>query len=402
MLTAMVIIKPVQNGDAFPNNPLRWADTDKDGYADQDDAFPNDNTQWNDTDGDGYGDNANGTNPDAFPNDPTQHADRDGDGYGDNPLGMNADAFPSDTTQWADTDGDGYGDNPTGQQPDQFPENPTQYIDEDGDGLGDNQSGTKVDPSLNDADNDGYTDDVDILPNLASPGDLDNDGVLDEEDAFPADFREFKDSDGDGEGDNADVDDDNDGWTDIDEIRQGSDPFSSSIQPVEGFELIIPGTQVSLGAWDIIGIFTGVPLAAWIGLGLMTRTSRGRRFESALDEAKSLEELNQIAVEYETALMWKMLGPHQGLRLERMRTEIERDKFANQLKSLLTSILLVNKLTDAQPIPTSSPAGSAGPPDATVKTQKTDENGYEWYTSGDGKNWYRKQGSTDEWVEFSK
>ena len=30
-------------------------------------------------------------------------------------------------------------------------------------------------------------------------------------------------SDGDGEGDNADVDDDNDGWTDIDEIRQGSD-----------------------------------------------------------------------------------------------------------------------------------------------------------------------------------
>ncbi len=365
------------NGDAFPNNPLRWADTDKDGYADQDDAFPNDNTQWNDTDGDGYGDNANGTNPDAFPNDPTQHADRDGDGYGDNPLGMNADAFPSDTTQWSDQDGDGYGDNPTGQQPDQFPENPTQYIDEDGDGLGDNQSGTEADPSLNDADNDGYTDDVDILPNLASPGDLDNDGVLDEDDAFPADFREFKDSDDDGEGDNADVDDDNDGWTDIDEIRQGSDPFSSSVQPVEGFELIIPGTQVSLGAWDIIGIFTGVPLAAWIGLGLMTRTSRGRRFESALDEAKSLEELNQIAAEYETALMWKMLGPHQGLRLERMRTEIERDKFAEQLKSL------PKIKTDAEPLMTATagsthaPAEASGPPDASVEAQKTDENGYE-------------------------
>ena len=53
------------------------------------------------------------------------------------------------------------------------------------------------------------------------------------------------------------------------------------------------GRWVSLGAWDIIGIFTGVPLAAWIGLGLMNRTSRGRRFESALGEAKSLEELNQ-------------------------------------------------------------------------------------------------------------
>ena len=33
--------------------------------------------------------------------------------------------------------------------------------------------------------------------------------------------------------------------------------------------------------------------------------------------------------------------------------------------------------------------------------QFTDENGYEWYTSDDGKNWYRKQGSTDEWIEFS-
>jgi len=239
------------------------------------------------------------------------------------------------------------------------------------------------------------------LPNLASPGDLDNDGVLDEDDAFPADFREFKDSDDDGEGDNADVDDDNDGWTDLDEIREGSDPFSSSVQPVEGFELILPGTQVSLGAWDLIGIFTGVPLAAWIGLGLMTRTSRGRRFEGALDEAKSLDELNQIAAEYETALMWKMLGPHQGLRLERMRTEIERDKFADQLKSLPEIKTDAEPLMTATAASTPAPAEASGPPDTSVEAQKTDEKGYEWYTSSDGKNWYRTQGSTEEWVEFS-
>ena len=159
---------------------------------------------------------------------------------------------------------------------------------------------------------------------------------------------------------------------------------------------------MSLGAWDIIGIFTGVPLAAWIGLGLMTRTSRGRRFENALDDAKSLDELNQIAAEYESALMWKMLGPHQGLRLERMRTEIERDKFADQLKSLPDIKNTSEQTMDAQPIPTSATAVSAGPPDPTVKAQKTDENGYEWYTSEDGKNWYRKLGSTEEWVEFSK
>ena len=30
-----------------------------------------------------------------------------------------------------------------------------------------------------------------------------------------------------------------------------------------------------------------------------------------------------------------------------------------------------------------------------------DENGYEWITAEDGKNWYRAQGSKDDWVEFS-
>ena len=262
---------------------------------------------------------------------------------------------------------------------------------------------------MNDADNDGYTDDVDILPNLASPGDLDNDGFLDDEDAFPDDFREYKDSDADGEGDNADVDDDNDGWTDLDEIRDGSDPFSSSVQPVEGFEIIIPGSKVSLGAWDIIGILTGLPLAGWISIGLLTRGNRGRRFEGALDEAKSLEELNQIAAEYESALMWKMLGPHQGLRLERMRTEIERDKFVEQAKALPSIKTDADPLTTPPPGSIAEPAesegekgiGTAGPPDATVEAQKTDENGYEWYTDSNEINFYRTAGSGNDWQEFN-
>ena len=84
-----------------------------------------------------------------------------------------------------------------------------------------------------------------------------------------------------------------------------------------------------------------------------------------------------------------------------MRTEIERDKFADQLKSL------PDIKTDAEPLiaaPAASapaPAAASGPPDASVEAQKTDENGYEWYTSDDGKNWYRTQGSNEEWVEFS-
>ena len=30
-----------------------------------------------------------------------------------------------------------------------------------------------------------------------------------------------------------------------------------------------------------------------------------------------------------------------------------------------------------------------------------DDEGYEWITSGDGRNWYRTLGTTEEWVEYS-
>ena len=128
-----------------------------------------------------WGDNALGIGADKFPDDATQWSDIDGDGYGDNPLGNNPDLFITDATQWADRDGDGYGDNPQGRLYDLFPDNPTQWEDADEDGLGDNQSGTDADPFLNDFDNDGFNDSIDILPKLASPGDLDADGCLDEE-----------------------------------------------------------------------------------------------------------------------------------------------------------------------------------------------------------------------------
>ena len=179
-------------------------------------------------------------------------------------------------------------------------------------------------------------------------------------------------------------------------------------QPIEGFDIIIPSTQISLGAWDIIGVLTGVPLGLWICAGLLTRTQRGRKYEEELDEADNIEDLNFVASKYENSLMWKMIGPHQALRLERMRTEIERDKFTDRLKSLP----VINK--DAGPLiatpsgTTSAPAESVkeseteiGPPDATMKAQKTDENGYEWYTDSNGKDFYRHTGSGEDWQEFN-
>ena len=68
------------------------ADTDGDGIVDAGDAVPDDPDEWLDSDGDGVGDNAD---PDDD-NDGTEDAE---------------DAFPFDPDEWADIDGDGIGDN---------------------------------------------------------------------------------------------------------------------------------------------------------------------------------------------------------------------------------------------------------------------------------------------------
>ena len=336
-------------GDAFPNDPTRHSDSDRDGIDDGYDAFPYDPTQTEDRDGDGMGDNPMGIGADKFPDDVSQWGDIDGDGYGDNQNGTNPDAFPTDATQWSDADGDGYGDNPAGRLYDLFPENPTQWLDEDGDGFGDNQSGTDADPYLNDLDNDGYNDSIDILPRLSSPGDLDNDGCMDEEDVFPTNSLECLDTDGDGIGNNADADDDNDGWTDADEGREGTDALNPNDTPVDSFEIVIPGTSVGLGAWDLIGMFGGIPVFAWLAFGFVTRNTRCSRFEQELENANSREELEGVALRWEFSLMLRMIGPHQGIRLERIRSELD-DRFENAENLMLSEELEPMTEVDQTPL----------------------------------------------------
>ena len=393
-------------GDSFPNDPLEWKDSDDDGLGDNTDMFPYDPTQTEDRDGDGMGDNPMGIGADKFPDDPTQWGDIDGDGHGDNQTGTNPDKFITDATQWADRDGDGYGDNPQGRLYDMFPDNPTQWKDVDEDGLGDNQSGTNADPSLNDFDNDGYNDSIDPLPKLSSPGDLDNDGVFDINDIFPEDAREWSDYDGDGEGDNADTDDDNDGWADTEEVRLGTDPFGAGDVPVDSFEIVIPGTAVGLGAWDLIGMFGGIPLAFWIGFGFATRNGRTAKYEALLREAQTRDELEGVARMWEYSLMLRMLGPHQGIRLERLRAELD-DKF-EAMNQTLSSVennefdqtqMVIQEMNDTEKqIP--ELVSHSDYPSIEDIAQKTDENGYEWFTAQDGTNFYRTIGSQTEWMEL--
>ena len=412
--------------DAFPQDPSKWQDTDGDGVDDDNDEFPNDATQQTDADGDGWGDNLQGTNADKFPYDSTQWLDIDGDGYGDNPNGTAADAFPTDPTQWLDSDGDGFGDNRAGRNGDQFPADPTQWIDEDGDGLGDNQTGNNPDPSLSDYDNDGYNDTIDPLPLFPSPGDLDNDGTPDSSDLFPSNNQEWADFDLDGKGDNSDSDDDGDGWADADEIRQGTNPFDSEDFPVETFEIVIPGTAVGLGAWDLIGVFGGVPVFIWLMYGMVTRNARTARFENLLREATSRDELEGVAHKSEFALMLRLLGPHQGIRLERIRSELD-DHFEAQGQQLtrlqevendhteevkremekkdLVEIKAVPEIETSAPEPTPTQTPTPATPAQTIQKPPLDAvptnygDGYEWIEFSNY-TWYRVQGEKTEWSRW--
>ena len=111
---------------------------------------------------------------DLFPNDPDESADSDNDG-----LGNNADAFPFDSAEQFDGDGDGVGDNR-----DAFPFDSGESADDDSDGVGNNA------------------------------------------DRFPNDENEAFDTDSDGIGNNADEDDDGDGFSDAQELIDGTDPLS--------------------------------------------------------------------------------------------------------------------------------------------------------------------------------
>ena len=191
-----------QDGDSLSNEEElllgldpRNKDSDRDGVDDALDDFPLNLLETTDTDGDGIGDNT-----DLFPNNINEFQDFDLDGIGNNTdddddndgIADVDDAFPFNPGEWSDTDLDGIGDR--------------RDLDDDGDGV-------------NDID--------DLFPlDLTEAYDSDGDGVGDNGDAFPNDSSESLDTDGDGIGNNSDTDDDNDGFSDEQELIDGTDPLS--------------------------------------------------------------------------------------------------------------------------------------------------------------------------------
>jgi len=430
------------------------------------DSHPTDATQWRDRDGDGYGDNQTGNSPDACPdlNGPSKWTvvdgqkvphfgceDSDLDGFTDEIDTCPNVAGASEGVNWGcpdsdndgtqdsedscpslsgtstanlkacpDSDNDGIADledpqplvaligistpedwdgDGVNNNDDEYPFEQTQWEDLDGDGFGDNSSGVNGDPSPSDYDNDFWLDPSDLSTTVLGCLNNPEEGM----DYFPEDSREWKDNDGDCIGDNSDPDDDNDGYSDVEEAQQGTDPLSSSSKPIEGFEIIVPGTEISLGAWDLIGIFGGVPFFAWIGFGIVTRNSRTARFEDDLKAANSREELEEIAKRWEFALMIKLIGPHQGIRLERMRAEYD-DRFENQafddgpITTEDQTMLVENsakEIPEIEKLQLSTVAPSKETPATSVGTD-----GYEWYKSESGADYFRTTGSNEEWIIF--
>ena len=213
-------------------NPYK-GDTDGDRCNDSDDEMPLDPSSRDDMDGDGipdyrWSDNNNDgrftLHPGGEDGDPiVVDLDRDGDGI----LNTNEDPSQGQThPDNDDTDNDGYKDGD-----DLFPFNPNAHADFDNDGIADyydfdddndgfsdkDEAYSKTDP--NDANkypevdvdkdfmSDSYESSAGTNPTV---NDSDNDGFNDGIDVFPMDKYEWIDSDADGEGNNRDNNDDND------------------------------------------------------------------------------------------------------------------------------------------------------------------------------------------------
>jgi hypothetical protein len=449
-------------------------DLDGDGVGDSSDALPEDASQWLDSDRDGFGENMSGTTPDDCPTkagysfeDRFGCPDRDGDGWSDPDddwqVSDGADALINEPTQWRDRDGDGFGDSPSGKNADSCPDDfgtSTETFpgctDNDGDGTPDSFEplAYRDDPAVwSDADNDGWADqlgtnrtdncpsqpgnssismmgcpdmDGDGIPDLLDP-DADGDGILNSWeyqmnpsfDPFDADEVPV-DTDGDGIPDYFDDDDDGDGFPDAVEKQRGSDPFSSSSDPVsdsgggffyvpgEGFQSGYhpDGYEISFGA--VINMMSSEFLAPLLiaPLTIYFMLSKRRRFKTLRDKTEEIHDLGELEL-FEEQLD-ELIGNNK-LKITHallIRNILERrqDILRGHSSDIHGSSLPPVSGGMATPPPPSmmppplmqsgSGSGSGYQMDSVVM----DDEGYEW-TKRDGRDVYRKAG-TYEWQEW--
>jgi hypothetical protein len=98
--------------------------------------------------------------------------------------------------------------------------------------------------------------------------------------------------------------------------------------------------------------------------------------------------------------MLRLLGPHQGIRLERIRSELD-DKFENAENLMAAEEFEPMTEVDQTPIVEAQqkviPEIGSGP-SISAEADQIDENGYSWLMH-EGKQWYRTN-SESHWFEF--
>ena len=122
---------------------------------------------------------------------------------------------------------------------------------------------------------------------------------------------------------------------------------------------------------------------------MITRNSRAERYADEANNASSREELEEIAERWEFSLMLRLIGPHQGIRLERMRAELD-DTFELALNETIEQKVLPD-IDQTNLVETIGPSKHI---DGTI-----DSDGYHWLSHDDVQ--YYRSSSDDEWIEWS-
>ena len=81
--------------------------------------------------------------------------------------------------------------------------------------------------------------------------------------------------------------------------------------------------DINLQEWDLVTIGIGGPSALYLAFTFLSRNRRTEEFEELIHMAESENDLQVISDRYERALQMRLIGPHQGLRLERIRSKRE-------------------------------------------------------------------------------
>ena len=204
-----------------------------------------------------------------------------------------------------------------------------QWSDADRDGLGDVVGNRSLRPTLADACrplvwiNESFYMESDraCVHGWGNDGWNDTDQSDGRVDRFPDDATEWRDGDGGGIGDGADLGADGDASSDADEVDAGTRPLAAEDTPelVIGVDIPLGSRTLSLRGCDHMAGIVSLALSPFIA----TRKGRFVRFEAALEDTTTLQELADTSRGHEKSMVRRLLSPHQGFMPERIRSRRE-------------------------------------------------------------------------------